>query len=80
MLFIFSMPVFIRHLWPHKTVVFMHWCLIRAVLLHSTKEPKTSNRAHISCQCRKTTVLSCHRCLINTAVEKMATFKFMSEL
>jgi hypothetical protein len=22
-------------------------------------------------QCRKTTVLSCHRCLINTGVEKM---------
>jgi hypothetical protein len=27
--------------------------------------------AHIQHQCRKTTVLSCHRCLIKTGVEKM---------
>ncbi len=27
--------------------------------------------AHIRHQCRKTIVLSCHRCLINTGVEKM---------
>ncbi len=26
---------------------------------------------HIRCQCRKMTVLSCHRCLINIGVEKM---------
>ncbi len=35
MLFIFSTPVLIRHLWQLKTVVFMHWCLICAVLLLS---------------------------------------------
>ncbi len=28
MLFIFSTPVSIRHLWQLKTVVFLHWCLI----------------------------------------------------
>ncbi len=28
-------------------------------------------RAHIRHQCRKTTVLCCHRCLINTGVEKL---------
>ncbi len=28
--------------------------------------------AHIRHQCRKTTLLSCHRCLINTGVEKMS--------
>jgi hypothetical protein len=33
MLFIFSTPVLIRHLWQLKTVVFLHWCLIYAVLL-----------------------------------------------
>ncbi len=33
MLFIFSTPVLIRHLWQHKTVVFLHRCLIHAVLL-----------------------------------------------
>ncbi len=27
--------------------------------------------AHIRHQCRKTTVLSCQRCLINTGIEKM---------
>ncbi len=32
MSFIFSTPVLIRHLWQHKTVVFIHWCLICAVL------------------------------------------------
>ncbi len=30
---IFSTPVLIRHLWQFKTIVFLHWCLIRAVLL-----------------------------------------------
>ncbi len=29
----FLTPVLIRHLWQIKTVVFLHWCLIGAVLL-----------------------------------------------
>jgi hypothetical protein len=29
MLFIFSTPVLIRHLWQLKTVDFLHWCLMR---------------------------------------------------
>ena len=29
----FSTPVLIRHLWQLKTIVFLHWCLIRAILL-----------------------------------------------
>jgi hypothetical protein len=33
MYFIFSTPVLIRNLWQLKTVVFLHWCLIRALLL-----------------------------------------------
>ncbi len=33
MLFIFSTPVFIRHMWKLKTIVFLHWCLIHAFLL-----------------------------------------------
>ncbi len=32
MLFIFTTPVIIRHLWQLNTVVFLHWCLIDAVL------------------------------------------------
>jgi hypothetical protein len=31
MLFIFSTPVLIRHLWQLKTVVFLHWCQICAL-------------------------------------------------
>ncbi len=33
MLFIFSTPVLIRYLWQLKTVVFLHLCLMRTVLL-----------------------------------------------
>jgi hypothetical protein len=33
MMFIFSTPVLIRHLWQLKTVVFLHWCILRAVPL-----------------------------------------------
>jgi hypothetical protein len=33
MLFIFSTIVLIRYLWQLKTVVFLHWCLICAILL-----------------------------------------------
>ncbi len=33
MLFIFSTPVLMRHLWQLKAVVFMHRCLIRYVLM-----------------------------------------------
>jgi hypothetical protein len=36
-LLIFSAPVLIRHLCQLKTVVFLHWCLKRAVLLEMTK-------------------------------------------
>jgi hypothetical protein len=35
---------------------------------------------HIRHQCRKTTVLSCHICLINTGVEKMNTINYKLEL
>jgi hypothetical protein len=30
--FIVQAPGLIRHLWQLKTVVFLHWCLIRAAL------------------------------------------------
>ncbi len=33
MLFIFSTPGLIRHLWQLKMFVFLHWCLICTVLL-----------------------------------------------
>ncbi len=34
-----------------------------------------NRRAHIRHLCRKTTVFNCHRCLINTGVEKMSKIK-----
>ncbi len=37
MLFIFSAPVLIGHLWQHKTVVFLHRCLLPAVILRQNK-------------------------------------------
>ncbi len=33
MLSIFSTPVLIRQLWQLKIVIFLHWCLIHAVVL-----------------------------------------------
>jgi hypothetical protein len=38
MMLIFSKQVLIGHLWQLKTVVFMHWCLICAVLLSENAE------------------------------------------
>ncbi len=37
MQFNFSTPVFIRHLWQLKTVIFLHQCLICTVLLKPTE-------------------------------------------
>ncbi len=37
MLFIFSTPVLIRHLWQLKTVVFLYLCLIHTVLFQIFK-------------------------------------------
>ncbi len=34
-----------------------------------------NRRAHIRHQCIKTTVLSCHRCLINTGIDKLNNIK-----
>jgi hypothetical protein len=48
---------------PLKLDVYAYFCLPLQVCLNRT--------ARIGHQCRKTTVLSCHRCLINTGFEKM---------
>jgi hypothetical protein len=46
MKFIFSTPVLIRHLWQFKTVIFLHWYLICAVLFCWLGREKMVN--HIS--------------------------------
>ncbi len=38
------------------------------------------NHAHIRHQCRKTIVLGCHRCLINTGFKQWTTLKYRLEL
>ncbi len=47
MLFIFSTPVLIRHLWQLKTAAFLHRCLIHPVLLNKHHYNATV-RAHWS--------------------------------
>ncbi len=44
MLFIFSIPGLIRHLWQLKTVVFLHWCLICAILLVYKPNKRSSEK------------------------------------
>ncbi len=46
MLFIFSTPVLIRHILQLKTVVFLCWCLIHAVLMSSWKSEDWQNVIH----------------------------------
>ena len=46
----------------------------------SKKKVSHNRTAHFRPQCRKTTVLSCHRCLIKTGIKKGGTFKFSLEL
>ncbi len=50
MYFIFSTPVFIRHLWQLKTVVFLHWCLICAVLLMTLVKAKARGNKILTVQ------------------------------
>jgi hypothetical protein len=40
MLFIFSTPVLIRHLWQLEAFVLLYWCLIHALPLASKKKGK----------------------------------------
>jgi hypothetical protein len=44
----FFKPVLIRHLWQLKTVVFLHWCLIHAVLLNETAMLLQKSSSHYS--------------------------------
>ncbi len=55
-------------------VVFVLLCLKLECKVNRGKVHQTSPVQQTACirhQCRKTTVLSCYRCLINTGVEKM---------
>ncbi len=44
MLFIFSTPVLIRHLWQLKTVVFLYWCKIHAGRNQVNLDQSTSDK------------------------------------
>ncbi len=58
-------------------ILWLCLCLYFSSLTHNQYklecllQGKSNRREHIRHQCRKTTVLSCHRCLINTDAEKM---------
>ncbi len=45
MLLIFSIPVFIRHLWQLKTIAFLHRCLICTVLVENLQGMSTHRLA-----------------------------------
>ena len=51
-----------------------------ASLLWADNKNKSNGTACIRHQCRKTDVLSCHRFLINSGVEKMKKIKYGLEL
>ncbi len=54
-----------------------------SLMLHSNKLrylTRSNGTVHNRPQCRKTTDLGCHRCLINIGVEKMNTFKYRLKL
>ncbi len=55
---------------------------LQTVSIHPGAKEKTkfSRIAQIRHQCRKTTVLSYHRCLIKTGFEKWTTFKYRLEV
>jgi hypothetical protein len=57
---------------PHNIRCSNNFSMKKTILLNAA--------VHIRHQCRKTTVLSCHRCLINTGVENLTTFKYRLEL
>ncbi len=48
MLFIFSTPELIRHLWQLKTIVFLHQCLICSVPLTSPGDKLTALVCHLT--------------------------------
>jgi len=64
---------------PKKLFLSLKFCSCIGIHLNSYMLPKTclelacpfNRTGHIRHQCRTTTVLSCHRCLIKTGVEKM---------
>jgi hypothetical protein len=40
-------PVLIRHLWQLKTFVFLHWCIVCAVLLKEVRSTCTFKREYL---------------------------------
>jgi hypothetical protein len=52
----------------------------KVVPCKSVAKYSANRTARIRHRCRKTTVLSCHRCLINTGVKKWTTFEYRLKL
>jgi hypothetical protein len=56
--------------WRNLQFCAIRWTVFVAILLYINFSNRT---ARIRQECRRATVLSCHRCIINTGIEKMNT-------
>jgi hypothetical protein len=54
-----------------KTITFPPWTCVVIITVSSMKTVSCNRTVWFIHQCRKTTLLSCHRCLRKTGVEKM---------
>ncbi len=66
--------IFLRCLWEQHTLATCNESLYSEKLWKGKANKNSTENIRTACirhQCRKTTVKSCHRCLINTGVEKM---------
>jgi hypothetical protein len=72
MLFIFSTPVLIRHLWQLKAVIFLHLCLILAGLLQTWAEVAHTCKEHIF-----TTVITSVKSFIGQALGCRLKVRFL---
>ena len=64
---------------PHRVCVKLT-ALSQQRLLSANMIFFNNRTVHIRHQCRKTKVLSCHRCVINSGVKNWTTFKYRLEL
>ncbi len=72
---LFSKIIFLSIFFPYKKYTwyrFFFWCTQNFLRL---SYDQSNGTAHVRHQRSKTTVLSCHRCLIKTVVEKMNYIK-----
>jgi len=70
MVFIFSTPVKIRHLWRLTTIVFMHWCLIFTVLWGLNEADMSPSSSILIYQCKRQEVHTLNGCVMIMIIKK----------